>query len=46
MNELGWDLDPRYIPNKFDREQRRTAPGIVVTDLAGQNNQLAHQPLI
>ena len=36
MNELGRDFDPRYIPNKFDRDQRRTAPGIVATGLPGQ----------
>ena len=38
MNEIGLDLDPRYIPTKFDRAQRRIASGIVVTGLAGQNN--------
>ena len=38
MNEIGLDLDPKHIPTKFDRDQRRIAPGIVVTGLAGENN--------
>ena len=38
MNEIGLDLDPRYIPTKFDRDRRRIAPGRVVTGLASQNN--------
>ena len=38
MNEIGLDLDARYIPTKFDRDRRRIEPGIVVTGLAGQNN--------
>ena len=38
MNELVRDLAPRYAPAKFDRNQRRIAPGRAFTDLAGQNN--------
>ena len=38
MNKIGLDLDPKYIPTKFDRDRRRIAPGIVVTGLAGQHN--------
>ena len=38
MNEIGLDLDPRYIPTKFDRDRRRIAPWIVLTGLAGKNN--------
>ena len=40
MNQLGQDLDPRYVPNKFDRDQQRIAPGRALTGLlvAGQNN--------
>ena len=38
MNELVRDLDPWYVPVKFDRDQRRIAPERVVTGLAGQNN--------
>ena len=41
MNEPGRDLDPRYFPTKFNRGQRRIAPGRAVTGLAGQNNYLA-----
>ena len=36
MNEIGWDLDPRYIPNKFDHDRRGIAPRRVVTGLAGK----------
>ena len=38
INELGQDLDPRYVSTKFDRDQRRIAHGRAVTGLAGQNN--------
>ena len=38
MNELIGDLDPGYVPIKFDHDRRRIAPGRGVTDLAGQNN--------
>ena len=38
INELGWDLDPRYVPTTFDRDQRRTAAGRALTGLAGQND--------
>ena len=38
MNELVQDFDPRYVPVKFDRDQRRIAPRKAVTGLAGQNN--------
>ena len=38
MNELVRDLDPRYVPIKFDCDQRKIAPGRVVTGLAGQDN--------
>ena len=38
INELGRDRDPRYVSTKFDRDQRRIAPGRAVTGLAGQNN--------
>ena len=38
MNELVSDLDPTYVPVKFDRDRRRIAPGRVVTGLAGQND--------
>ena len=41
MNELSRDLDPRYVPTKFDRDRIRIAPGRALTGLAGQNNQLA-----
>ena len=41
INELGGDLDPRYVPTKFDHDRRRIALGRAVTDLAGQNDQLA-----
>ena len=36
MNELGRDLDPRYIPTKFDRDWRRITPRKAVTGLVGQ----------
>ena len=36
MNELVWDLAPRYVPTKYDRNQRRIAPGRALTGLAGQ----------
>ena len=39
MNELVQDLDPRYVPVKFDHNRRRIAPGRAVTGLAGQNNK-------
>ena len=39
MNELVQDLAPRYVPTKFDRNQR-IAPRRALTGLAGQiNNQ-------
>ena len=38
MNVLGWDLDPRYVPAKCDRNQRQIALGRAVTGLAGQIN--------
>ena len=38
MNLLGQDLDARYVPTKFDRDQWRIAPGRALTGLAGQNN--------
>ena len=38
MNELGRDLDPEYAPTKFDRNQRRIAPGRALMGIAGQNN--------
>ena len=38
MNELVQDLDPRYVPVKFDQDRRRIAPGRAVMGLAGQNN--------
>ena len=38
MNKIGLDLDPRYIPTKFDRDWRRIASGKALTGLAGQNN--------
>ena len=41
MNNLDQDLDLRYVPTKSDLDQRRIAPGRVVTGLAGQNNELA-----
>ena len=37
MNELGWDLDSRYVSTKFDRD-RRIAPGRALAGLAGQND--------
>ena len=37
-NELGQDLDPRYVSTKLDHDQRRIAPGRAVTGLAGQND--------
>ena len=46
MNEPVQDLDPRYVPIKFDRDRRRIAPGRAVMDLTGQNNQLARYALI
>ena len=27
MKELGRDLDPRYVPTKFEHYRRRIAPG-------------------
>ena len=39
MNEAVRDLDPRYVPIKFDHDQRRITPRRVVTGLAGQNNK-------
>ena len=36
MNQLGQDLDPRYVPTKFDRNRIRIAPGRALTGLAGQ----------
>ena len=36
MNQLGQDLDPRYVPTKFHRNRRRIAPGRALTGLAGQ----------
>ena len=41
MNEYSRDIDPRYVPTKFDHDGRKIAPGRAVTDLAGQNNQLS-----
>ena len=41
IKELGGDLDPRYVPAKFDHDRRRIAPRRVVTGLAGQNDYLA-----
>ena len=38
INELGRDLDPRYVSTKFDRDQRRIALGRAVIGLAGQND--------
>ena len=38
MNELGWDLDSRYVSTKFDRDRRRIAPGRALAGLAGQND--------
>ena len=38
MNKLSRDPAPQYVPTKFDRNQRRIAPGRAVTGLAGQNN--------
>ena len=38
INELGGDLDLRYVPTKFDHGRRRIALGRAVTDLAGQND--------
>ena len=38
MNELVQDLDPRYVPVKFDRDLRRIAPGRAAMGLAGQND--------
>ena len=46
MNELVPDLDPRYVPVKFDRNQKRIAPGRAVTGLARQNNWLARYAII
>ena len=34
MNELVRDLVPRYVPNKYDRNRRRIAPGRALTGLA------------
>ena len=38
INELGQDLDLRYIPTNFDRDRRRIAPRREVTGFAGQND--------
>ena len=36
MNELGRDRAPRYISTKLDRDMRRIAPRIALTDLISQ----------
>ena len=38
MTELVRDLDPRYVPVKFDRDWWRIAPGRGVAGLGGQND--------
>ena len=38
MTELVQDAAPRFVPTKFDHDPVRTAPGRVVTGLAGQNH--------
>ena len=38
INELGQDLDPRYVPTKFYHDRRRIALRRAVTGLAGQND--------
>ena len=35
---MNWNLDPWYVPTKFDHDQRRTAAGRALTGLAGQND--------
>ena len=40
MNELVRDLAPRYVPTKFDRNRRRTAPGKALTGLCLQTDNL------
>ena len=42
INELGRDLDPRYILTEYIRDLRRITPRRAATVLADQNNQLAH----
>ena len=39
MNELVWDLAPRYVPTKFDRNRRRIAPGRALTGLSLQTDR-------
>ena len=39
MNELVRDLDPRYVPIKFDHDRRRIAPGRAVTGLCPQTDR-------
>ena len=39
MNELVRDLDPRYVPIKFDRDRRRIAPVRAVTGLCPQTDR-------
>ena len=41
MKKLVQDLVRKYVPTKFDHNQRRIAPVRALTGLAGQNNQLA-----
>ena len=38
MNELSWGVAPRYVPTKFDPDQRRIAHERPVMGLAVQNN--------
>ena len=40
MNELVWDLAPRYVPTKFYRNRRRIAPGRALTGLCLQTDIL------
>ena len=38
MNEIGRDLDPRYISTKFDHDQRKNTPGRALTGLCPQRD--------
>ena len=39
MNEIGWDLRPRYIPTKFHYDPRKITPGRALTKCDGRTDR-------